>query len=118
MSSPSRCPPAGSQELAELARRVAASIAGLRFTFDGEVVSVTASIGITLGPRHENDSERLIDALDRAMYLASKAMGGIAGSFQRDAGGAGTDRLRRQARIPPCSVAALVRLPTPEVIHA
>lgn len=84
-------PSAGAQELAELARRVAASIAGLRFTFDGEPVSVTASIGIALGPRHENDSERLIGAADRAMYVA-KAMGGNCWEFAREAGGTELDR--------------------------
>ncbi|WP_346286173.1 diguanylate cyclase [Zoogloea sp.] len=84
-------PSAGAQELAELARRVGATIAGLRFSFGGESVSVSASVGIALGPRHENDSERLIGAADRAMYLA-KAMGGNCWEFARDAGGAELDR--------------------------
>lgn len=84
-------PSAGAQELAELARRVGTTIAGLRFSFGAEAVSVSASIGIALGPRHENDSERLIGAADRAMYLA-KAMGGNCWEFARDAGGAELDR--------------------------
>ena len=76
-------PSAGTQELAGLARRVCVCIAGLRFTFAGESVGVTASIGIGLSPRHGSDGERLVGAADRAMYLA-KAMGGNCWEFARD----------------------------------
>jgi diguanylate cyclase len=76
---PSGC----AQELSELARRVCVCIAGMRFSFAGDPVSVTASIGIALGPRHDNDAERLIGAADRAMYLA-KAMGGNCWELARE----------------------------------
>lgn len=76
-------PSGGPQELSELARRVCVCIAGMRFVFAGEPVSVTASIGIALGPRHDHDGERLIGAADRAMYLA-KAMGGNCWELARE----------------------------------
>ncbi|MBL8458440.1 MAG: diguanylate cyclase [Zoogloea sp.] len=76
-------PIATAQELSELARRVCVCIASLRFAFSGESVAVTASIGIALGPRHENDGERLVGAADRAMYVA-KALGGNCWEFARD----------------------------------
>lgn len=76
-------PSASAQELSELARRVCVCIAAIRFTFNGEPVSVTASIGIALGLRHGNDGERLIGAADRAMYLA-KAMGGNCWELARE----------------------------------
>lgn len=84
-------PSAATQDLAELARRVCVCIAGLRFSFGGASVGVTASIGIALGPRHENDSERLIGAADRAMYVA-KALGGNCWEFARESSGGRLDR--------------------------
>lgn len=84
-------PTASAQDLSELARRVCVCIASLRFAFSGESVAVTASIGIALGPRHENDGERLIGAADRAMYLA-KALGGNCWEFARESSAGLLDR--------------------------
>jgi len=84
-------PIAPAQGLSELARRVCVCIASLRFAFSGESVAVTASIGIALGPRHDNDGERLIGAADRAMYVA-KALGGNCWEFARESNAGLLDR--------------------------
>jgi GGDEF domain-containing protein len=70
---------------------VCVCIASLRFAFSGESVAVTASIGIALGPRHDNDGERLIGAADRAMYVA-KALGGNCWEFARESNAGLLDR--------------------------
>jgi diguanylate cyclase (GGDEF)-like protein/PAS domain S-box-containing protein len=76
-------PSASAQELSELARRVCVCIAGMHFTFGGDSVFVTASIGIAIGSHHDNDGERLIGAADRAMYVA-KASGGNCWELARE----------------------------------
>ena len=58
-------------------------IAGMHFTFGGDSVFVTASIGIAIGSHHDNDGERLIGAADRAMYVA-KASGGNCWELARE----------------------------------
>ncbi len=76
-------PSAAAQGLSELARRVCACIAGLRFSFESDTASVSASIGIALSTRNGDDTEALIGAADRAMYLA-KALGGNCWEFARE----------------------------------
>jgi len=61
-------PDTSEEELSELARRIVEGIATLRFEFDGKQVGLTASLGISLYPRHACDAEELIGAADRAMY--------------------------------------------------
>jgi diguanylate cyclase (GGDEF)-like protein/PAS domain S-box-containing protein len=61
-------PDTSEEELSELARRIVEGIAALRFEFDGKQVGLTASLGISLYPRHACDAEELIGAADRAMY--------------------------------------------------
>lgn len=72
-------------ELAELARRVCACIAALRFDCGTESVGVTASIGIAIGSGCGHDGESLIGAADRAMYVA-KSRGGNAWAFAESGG--------------------------------
>ena len=67
-------------QLAELARRVAACIAGQRFAFGDGEVGVTASIGIAFSPQQGGDPETLVAAADRAMYVA-KGLGGNSWAF-------------------------------------
>lgn len=80
-------PDTAAQPLQELARRIVEAIAGLRFEFGGNAVSLTASLGIAVFPEHAANAERLIAVADEAMYF-SKASGrnrwSIAGE---DAGG-------------------------------
>ena len=83
-------PAAVAQDIAELARRVCACIAGLRFTFGGESAGVSASIGIALSTRNGVEAESLIGAADRAMYLA-KALGGNCWEFAREPTGVAVD---------------------------
>ena len=61
-------------ELSELASRLCEAIADLRFEFDGQSASVTASIGIALYPENGFEAQALIAAADEAMYC-SKAGG-------------------------------------------
>lgn len=67
-------------ELTELARRVCACIAALRFDCETESVGVTASIGIAISSDCGNHGESLIGAADRAMYVA-KSRGGNGWAF-------------------------------------
>ncbi len=63
-------PDSNEEELSELARRIVEGVEALRFEFDGKRVGLTASVGISLYPRHARDAEELIGAADRAMYRA------------------------------------------------
>ncbi|RTL29049.1 MAG: sensor domain-containing diguanylate cyclase [Rhodocyclaceae bacterium] len=73
--------PSGTKtELTELARRVCACIAALRFDCGAESVGVTASIGIAISSDCGNHGESLIGAADRAMYVA-KSRGGNGWAF-------------------------------------
>ncbi|MBS0348321.1 MAG: diguanylate cyclase [Proteobacteria bacterium] len=67
-------------ELSELARRVCACIAALRFDCGTATVGVTASIGIAISSGCGHDGESLIGAADRAMY-AAKSRGGNGWAF-------------------------------------
>lgn len=78
-------------EITELARRVCACIAALRFECGTETVGVTASIGIAIGSGHDHDGEYLIGAADRAMYVA-KAKGGNGWEIA-ESGGESLDRI-------------------------
>lgn len=61
-------------EMIGLARRVAAAIAELRFTFGGDRVSrITASLGIAIFPQHAENGEQLVTHADSAMYQAKSA---------------------------------------------
>lgn len=61
-------------EMIGLARRVAAAIAELRFTFGGDRVSrITASLGIAIYPQHARNGEQLVAHADSAMYQAKSA---------------------------------------------
>jgi diguanylate cyclase (GGDEF)-like protein/PAS domain S-box-containing protein len=88
-------PDTRTQELGELARRVAERIAALRFGFDGGRAGLTASIGIAIHPLDAADGEGLVSASDHAMY-AAKAQGKSRWAF---AGTVGMSPVRgRQAR--------------------
>ena len=67
-------PDTRASELSELANRLCEAIAGLRFEFDGQPASVTASIGIALYPENGLEAQALVAAADEAMYC-SKAGG-------------------------------------------
>lgn len=67
-------PDATPEALSELAARLVEGIAALEYSFDGQVASVTASIGVACYPQHGADGEALMAAADAAMYR-SKAMG-------------------------------------------
>lgn len=65
-------PDADDAGLQELARRIVEGVASLRFEFDGQPASLTASLGIGLFPRHASDGERLVAVADAAMYEAKE----------------------------------------------
>lgn len=56
--------------LAELASRMVEGIAALAFSFEGQQVGVTASLGMALYPTSAAGGEALIAAADEAMYRA------------------------------------------------
>lgn len=63
-------PDADEEEMVGLARRVGGKIADMRFTFGGQEVQLTASLGIALYPVHAASSEEIIARADSAMYQA------------------------------------------------
>ena len=56
--------------LLELARRISQRVDKLSFSFNGQEVNLSASLGIALYPQHAGNSEELVAAADRAMYIA------------------------------------------------
>ncbi|WP_240794399.1 diguanylate cyclase domain-containing protein [Azoarcus sp. DD4] len=78
-------------ELSELAARLVEGVDGLSFSFGGQSVGVTASIGIALFPRHGADGEALMAAADQAMYQ-SKSHGRNRWMVSGD-GGSESDRM-------------------------
>ena len=66
-------PDATDHGLSELARRIVTGVAGLDFVFEAAHVSLTASVGIAVFPRHAEDAERLVAAADQAMYYSKSS---------------------------------------------
>jgi diguanylate cyclase (GGDEF)-like protein/PAS domain S-box-containing protein len=56
-----------------LAERITASIASVRFQFEGQHLRLTTSLGIAVYPEHADNSEDLIARADMAMYQAKEA---------------------------------------------
>jgi len=61
-------------EATRAAEKIRRSIESSPFQYDGKTLSVTASIGVAaLIPKAETEKAGLIEAADKAMYLAKKA---------------------------------------------
>lgn len=66
-------PDTDEEQMIGLARRVSATIAGLRFDFPQRDVSLTASLGIAIYPLHAMNGEEIVARADHAMYQAKLA---------------------------------------------
>lgn len=66
-------PDTDEEQMVGLARRVSATIAGLRFDFPQPEVSLTATLGIAIYPLHGMTGEEIIARADHAMYQAKLA---------------------------------------------
>ncbi len=63
-------PGVNEQGLEDLAQRISNGVASLTFHFNGQDVSLTASLGMAIYPLHVEDGEALVAAADHAMYEA------------------------------------------------
>lgn len=63
-------PDSSEADLVRLAGRVCSTVGELRFSFEGQSASLTASVGIALYPDHAANAEEIIARGDQAMYEA------------------------------------------------
>lgn len=61
------------KHMAGLARRVGQCICELEWHFDGQLVTLSASLGIAIYPDHADNAEQLIARADHAMYQSKSA---------------------------------------------
>lgn len=60
-------------EVAGFAERIVRAVAQIPFSFEGQNLRLTASVGIALYPQHANNTEDLIAHADTAMYQAKES---------------------------------------------
>ena len=59
-------------EAEALAERIVRAVAQIPFSFQGQVLRLTTSLGIALYPQHAGDAEELVSHADAAMYQAKE----------------------------------------------
>ena len=62
----------GESEVEQVAQKIIDTLA-LPYSFDGQLVRVSASVGIAIYPIHYDSTERLLQGADEAMYQAKAA---------------------------------------------
>ena len=66
-------PGASDEQLAAVAERLTRAIAAMQFSFEGQNLRLTSSLGIAIYPDHAANAEELIAHADAAMYQAKEA---------------------------------------------
>ncbi len=60
-------------ELADFAERIVRAVSQIPFSFEGQNLRLTTSVGIALYPQHANNTEDLVAHADTAMYQAKES---------------------------------------------
>ncbi|MCP5278640.1 MAG: EAL domain-containing protein [Thiobacillus sp.] len=66
-------PNSDAQQAQALAERIVRAIAQIPFRFEGQILHISSSLGISLYPSHAADQEQLVVRADAAMYQAKQA---------------------------------------------